>query len=433
MIIAARHLTKQFKLKRASLLQSPPTLRAVSDVDVNVEHGKVVGLVGESGSGKSTLGRLLVDLLPLSSGQVLFDIPDDELREYDNASESNDAQTAEKIGRSYSISEKKGDGVKQLRKQMGIVFQDPYSSLDPRLRVLDIITEPMICTGYLKSGPAREATFELLEKVGLPRDFAYRYPHELSGGQRQRVALARGIATAPKFLVLDEPTSALDVSVQAQILELLKAIKETYDISMLVITHNIAVVANICDTVNVMYAGKIMETGGKSDVILNSVHPYTVALISAVPGRKRKSIKIILQGDPPNLISPPKGCTFHPRCPAAFGLCGWSAEEVAADLEYLTQSKYYDKFGPETEVNVKDEFTIDVKGADLNALNELANQEKESSRSLQSIDGLVTINDLVEIRLKKSTVPPMYPQPDGRLVSCLLYDSESKTAKEMKM
>jgi peptide/nickel transport system ATP-binding protein len=426
MIIAARQLNKYFNLKRSGIVRGAATLRAVDNVSIEVDQGRVVGVVGESGSGKSTLGRLLVNLLSPTSGHILFDIPTDELRKYDNALESHDQETITKIEKNYSILRKKGGDIKEVRKQMSIVFQDPYSSLDPRMRIIDIITEPLTCTGAMGTGQARDATFKLLDQVGLPPDFAFRYPHELSGGQRQRVALARGIATAPKFLILDEPTSALDVSVQAQILELLKTIQKTYNITMLLITHNIAVVANMCDTVNVMYAGKIMEAGPKYDVIHTPVHPYTIALISAVPGRReRPANRIILQGDPPNLVVPPKGCSFHPRCQAAFDICGWSADEVAVDLEYLMQGKYYEKFGDNAQIQMKDEFTLNLTGVDAGALKELANQEKESSKSLTSIDSIETMDGRVEIKLKKYTTPAMYLQPDRRLVSCLLYQTNS--------
>jgi len=259
MIIAARKISKYFQVKGTGLMGGGASLKAVDDVNINVSERSVVGVVGESGSGKSTLGRLLMALLLPTSGQVLFDIPDDILAEYDSALESGELEKLRRIEREYSVYTKKGKELKKMRREMGIIFQDPYSSLDPRMRVMDIVMEPMIATGFKRRDEARQMCLRLLEEVGLPREFAFRYPHELSGGQRQRVALARGISTLPKFLVLDEPTSALDVSVQAQILSLLKEIKNTFNISMLLITHNIAVVAYMADYVNVMYAGKLME------------------------------------------------------------------------------------------------------------------------------------------------------------------------------
>src|SRR5579884_2059420 len=303
MIIAARRLSKHFQIKGTGIIGGGATLKAVDDVNIDISERSVVGVVGESGSGKSTLGRLLLALLKPTSGQVLFNIPDDILAEYDSAIESQDFKRARQIEQQYSIYVKRGNELKKMRREMGIVFQDPYSSLDPRMKVMDIVIEPMVSTGYKKGDEAKSMCMRLLDEVGLPREFAFRYPHELSGGQRQRVALARAISTLPKFLVLDEPTSALDVSVQAQILYLLKEIKNTFNISMLLITHNIAVVAYLADHVNVMYAGKLMESGPKREVILSPTHPYTIALISAVPRKLTKEERIVLKGDPPNLVS----------------------------------------------------------------------------------------------------------------------------------
>ncbi|MEM0288134.1 MAG: ABC transporter ATP-binding protein [Nitrososphaerota archaeon] len=424
MIVAARRLTKYFQLKGTGIVGGGLSLKAVDDISIDIKEGSIVGVVGESGSGKSTLGRLLMALLQPTSGQVLFDIPDDVLAEYDKYIETNQADKCRKIEEEYSIFRSKGKAMKEMRKQMGMVFQDPYSSLDPRMRVEDIITEPMLATGYLDPEKARKRCLELLDEVGLPRDFAFRYPHELSGGQRQRVALARGISTLPKFLVLDEPTSALDVSVQAQILSLLKKIRSRYNISMLLITHNIAVIAYMADFVNVMYAGKVMESGVKRDVILNPTHPYTIALISAVPGRARMRQRIILQGDPPNLVFPPSGCRFHPRCPVAFELCGWTADEVATDLDYLVQGKYYTTFQGNTQVIPKDALSILIKGTNSIQLSEMIASEREKMRSLMSIANIKDTEEGVLISLSHFVTPKMYNLDNGKKVSCLLYSPE---------
>lgn len=421
MIIAARRLSKHFQLKGAGILGGAGTLKAVDDVNIEVKEGSVVGVVGESGSGKSTLGRLLIALLQPTSGDVLFDVPDDVLVEYDRCLQEGKEGKCREIEKQYSVYLKKGEKLKNMRREMGIVFQDPYSSLDPRLKVQDIIMEPMLATGNVSREEARDGVFELLDEVGLPRDFAYRYPHELSGGQRQRVALARGIATLPKFLVLDEPTSALDVSVQAQVLSLLKKIRSKYNISMLLITHNIAVVAYMADYVNVMYAGKVMERGEKRDVILEPTHPYTLALLSAVPGRTKKTERIILKGDPPNLVTPPEGCRFHPRCPFAFEICGWTADEVAVDLEYLIEGKYFTTFKGEAKVKVMDRFSLLINGATSTVLSSIIAEERERMRSLSGIERIRDEQGGVLISLAKYQVPQMYHVGNGKEVSCLLY------------
>jgi len=431
MLIATRKLVKYFPIKGSGAFGKAPTLKAVDGVNLQVHESEVVGIVGESGSGKTTLGRMLLGLLKPTSGHVLFDIPDDVLQNYDDYLANNESKKAAEIEREYSIFVKGGNRQKEIRKKTNIVFQDPYSSLDPRLNVLDIITEPMIATGYLKSKEAATRAMDLLEEVNLPRDFAYRYPHELSGGQRQRVALARGIATLPRFLVLDEPTSALDVSVQAQVLALLRKIRNDHKIGMVLITHNIAVISYMADYVNVMYAGKIVETGMKRDVIATPVHPYNIALISAVPDRsvKQRNI-IILKGDTPNLVDPPEGCSFHPRCPSAFNICGWTAGEVVSDLRYLIEDKYPDKFKGEPVISTSLNGNIIIKNATLNDVKALVDLEKDQSKSLKAIDKLSESAEGVEIELTHYLTPKMYMR-DNRLVRCLLYaPTDQKTTSQ---
>ncbi|HMK94921.1 MAG TPA: ABC transporter ATP-binding protein [Candidatus Limnocylindrales bacterium] len=420
MLLASRQLVKHFPLKGSSAFGNPLMLKAVDGVNIEVREGEIVGVVGESGSGKTTLGRLLLGLLKPTSGQVFFDIPDNVLEEYDNYVANKDLKKAADIEKEYSIFNKRGDMQKDIRKKTNIVFQDPYSSLDPRLNILDIITEPITSTGYLSSNEAPKRCFELLDEVGLPRDFAYRYPHELSGGQKQRVALARGIATLPKFLVLDEPTSALDVSVQAQVLALLRRIRTTHNIGMVLITHNIAVISYMADQVNVMYAGKIVETGPKREVILNPIHPYNVALISAVPGKIVKGTKIILKGDTPNLVEPPPGCSFHPRCPESFNVCGWTSGEVASDLKYLIENKYADMFKAETIVSTNANGNVIIRNASIDQVKDLLTLEKDKTRSLTAVDRLSESAEGVELWLWLHQAPEMYQYAD-RLVSCFLY------------
>ncbi len=427
-MIAAFGIRKYFNVKQSML--SNLMLKAVDGVDLKIRKGEIFGLVGESGSGKTTLGRILVGLLEPTEGDVLFDVDEDVTSRYENALLKGDKEELEALSKKYSIFKKRGNNRKILRRKMNIVFQDPYSSLDPRMRIIDIVKEPMIATDYLKGEAAEKRVLDLLEEVGLGKSFAQRYPHELSGGQRQRVAIARALATEPEFVVLDEPTSALDVSVQAQILNLLKKLKQERELTMLLITHNIAVVSYMADRVGVMYAGKLMEVGDKIQVLKNPKHPYTVSLISAVPQPKPRSIRqrIVLKGEPPNLIFLPRGCIFHPRCPFAFEECGWSTDEIVDDLSYLISSKYYESFGESVSIRTKDENTIIIENAKAELISEIVEKEKANLKSLTAIKKITQEVNYVEIKIHDFITPELYKLDDGRKVACLLFRAEEKNA-----
>src|SRR5213594_2333268 len=420
MMIAAYGLSKFFPIRGA--FRSTASLKAVDDVGLKIQNEQVVGLVGESGSGKSTVGRCLIRLLKPTEGEILFDIPDSELVEYEKARAEDATKRVDAIADRFSLLRRSSSELRSLRRLANIVFQDPYSSLNPRMRLADIITEPMLSTRFCTRAEAEIRARELLREVGLPEFFEDRYPHELSGGQRQRVAIARAISTNPKLLILDEPTSALDVSVQAQILNLLRGLQEKYGISMLLITHNIAVVAYLAEYVYVMYAGKIMEWGEKGKVLRDPQHPYTKALMSSVPVIGETMTRTILRGDPPNLVSPPIACRFHPRCPVAFEVCGWSAEEVAEHLEYLLAGKYYEGFGDAVSVIAEGERTITIQGTtDAERIRELVGLENEEVRSLKSVEAIDVSDGSTVVRLHEPVEPEMYPAPDGRQVKCLLF------------
>jgi oligopeptide/dipeptide ABC transporter ATP-binding protein len=291
-LVAAENLTRRFG--RGGWLARRP-VQAVTDVSLSIARGEAVGLVGESGSGKSTVGRLLLGLLRPSAGRVTLDGAD--LRP-----------------------------TRQTRRRMQLVFQDPYSSLDPRRRVGAQIADGLAIHDLVPSSarPARIA--ELLDQVGLPPNHADRFPHEFSGGQRQRIGIARALATAPEFLVADEPVSALDVSVQAQILALLADLRTRLGLGMLFISHDLHVVRSLCDRVIVLYLGRIMEEGPAEVVLGDPRHPYTRALLSAAPSldATRRRTRILLGGDPPSPSDPPSGCVFRTRCPWALAACAAS-------------------------------------------------------------------------------------------------------------
>ncbi|MDA0699986.1 MAG: ATP-binding cassette domain-containing protein [bacterium] len=296
-LLQVRGLKKYFPIHGGVFSRVVANVKAVEDVSFDIKRGEVVGLVGESGSGKTTAGRAILRLIEPTAGEIVFEgvdvakLPKSKMREY--------------------------------RKEMQIIFQDPYASLNPRMSVGDIIGEALTIHNLAK-GKAKEARVaDLLERVGMNAGHMRRYPHEFSGGQRQRIGIARALAVDPKFIVADEPVSALDVSIQAQVVNLLQDLKEELGLTMLFIAHDLGVVEYISDKVIVMYLGRIMEIAPAKELYRNPVHPYTEALLSAVPipDPTIKRERVILQGDIPSPINPPSGCVFRTRCPIAIDDC----------------------------------------------------------------------------------------------------------------
>lgn len=298
-ILSVEHLKTYFDVSH-SVFSPKKIVKAVDDVSFEVREGETFGLVGESGCGKSSLGRTLVKIYDPTAGRICFDGKD--------------------------ITGLKGKELATFRKEMQMIFQDPYASLDPRMTVGEIIKEPMdIHNLYSTEKEKKEKTVELIETVGLKPDHIRRYPHEFSGGQRQRIGIARTLALNPRFIVCDEPISALDVSIQAQIINLLERIQKERGISYLFIAHDLSMVKHISDRIGVMYLGHLVECGSSDEVYHNPHHPYTKALLSAVPipdpdvAKKRK--RIMLEGEIPSPINPPKCCPFSTRCPYATERC----------------------------------------------------------------------------------------------------------------
>jgi oligopeptide/dipeptide ABC transporter ATP-binding protein len=291
-LVQIKGLKKYFKV-------GGQTLKAVDNLSIDIYKGEILGLVGESGCGKSTAGRTIIRLYEPTEGEVLFE--------------------GENI---YQYPENE---MKKMRKEMQIIFQDPYASLDPRMNVLDIVGEPLDIHNLASGRKRRNRVQRLLELVGLDAEHMDRFPHEFSGGQRQRIGIARALAVEPKFIICDEPISALDVSIQAQVINLLKELQSKMDLTYMIIAHDLSMVRYVSDRILVMYLGKMVELAESERLYEKHYHPYTQALLSAVPipdpKVERKRERVVLEGEVPSPINPPSGCVFRTRCPKAMDIC----------------------------------------------------------------------------------------------------------------
>jgi peptide/nickel transport system ATP-binding protein len=316
-LLEVNALKKYFPIQRGFLKRVVGHVKAVDDVSFYVHEGETLGLVGESGCGKTSAGRCILRAIDPSSGEIWYQDP--------------------VLGR-VDIARLDKDQIRIVRRSIRMIFQDPYASLNPRMTILEIVGAPLRAMGIMRGREIEDRVAEMLTMVGLRSEYMRRYPHAFSGGQRQRIGLARALAPLPTFVVCDEPVSALDVSVQAQILNLLKEFQEKLGLTYLFVAHDLSVVAHTCDRVAVMYVGKIVEMASTAEIFTNPKHPYTEALMSAIPlpDPRPREKRVLLTGEVANPANPPSGCYFHPRCKYAKDIC--SAQEPA--LEEITPGHF---------------------------------------------------------------------------------------------
>lgn len=305
-LVQVENLKMHFPIKGGPLGKTVGAVKAVDGVSFHINKGETLGLVGESGCGKSTTGRMLLRLLDPSEGSIYFE--------------------------GQEITKLSGNELRKMRRNMQMVFQDPFASLNPRHTIGKILEEPLIVHGVRDKSERKRKVKELLDVVGLSSYHASRYPHQFSGGQRQRIGIARALAIHPKLIIADEPVSALDVSIQSQVLNLLQDLQQEYELTYLFIAHDLGVVRHISDRVGVMYLGQLVELSDTEDLYDKPLHPYTQALLSAVPiaDVTFRRERIILEGDVPSPANPPAGCPFHTRCPKAFEPCSAARPQLSA-------------------------------------------------------------------------------------------------------
>jgi oligopeptide/dipeptide ABC transporter ATP-binding protein len=376
-LVRVRDLKKYFPITKGIFSSHVGDVKAVDGVSFDIYPNETVGLVGESGCGKTTTGRTILRLLEPSGGKVyykddsVYDLPTEELR--------------------------------KLRRKMQIIFQDPYSSLNPRMTVEGIIGEAIEFHGIASGDERRKIVEDLLERVGLQPAYITRYPHEFSGGQRQRLGIARALALNPDFIVCDEAVSALDVSVQAQVINLLQDLQEEFNLSFLFIAHDLSVVKHISDRIAVMYLGQVAELTTTEQLFASPKHPYTQALLSAipVPNPNRKTTRVVLEGDVPSPIDPPSGCRFHTRCPTCFEPCD-KVEPRSVEVEpgHFVRCHLYDPEYTTDDPEVWDRLPVPPSGGDesqvLGIVEDDADSEEQVEAAAQSSDDAEAHDDTAE-------------------------------------
>ena len=454
-LLYVSNLKKYFDVSNG--LRTVGYVKALDGVTFSLRRGETLGVVGETGCGKTTLGRTILRLIKATDGYVYFDLPEDvmkkviSLEEECNLLEMKEERTEEeqkrldsllvelkKERKEYSLTKMSDRKLRAARSKMQPIFQDPFSSLDPRKLIKDSIAEPMKLLTHMKRGEIFDKTKDLIESIGLSEDHLYRFPHEFSGGQRQRIGVARAIGIDPLLLILDEPTSALDVSVQAQILNILKEVQSGMGLSYIFISHHLSVIRIMSDNVAVMYLGQIIELANTSDLFSEMLHPYTAALLSAIPipDPRSKRERVVLEGEIPSPVNPPEGCYFHPRCPVAMVNCGWSPRDMTKPIQHMldrTRNKEAESLPPVREIVLDEEnreveilFERELAVSSLDTLRTLVNREGSRIggvrfKAVKSI-GLGEGGSSIKLIMAKPDKPHLREISPGHFVSCLIYE-----------